>query len=145
MKSSYRYIVIGVGGMGSSAAYWLSRAAGAEVLGLEQFELGHIRGASQDHSRIIRRAYHMPEYTVLAGHAYDTWSETEREAGEKVVFRVGGINFGKPGSSIDKYIASMAEQKVPHEVLTPGHVELRWPQYKLSSDMVAAYQPDGGF
>ena len=131
--------------MGSSAAYWLSRTAGAEVLGLEQFALGHVRGGSQDHSRIIRRSYHMPEYTALAGHAYEVWADTERESGEKVVFPVGGINFGKPGSSIDKYIASMAEQKVPHEVLTPGQVARRWPQFKLSSDMMAAYQPDGGF
>lgn len=131
--------------MGSASAYWLSRSAGAEVLGIEQFALGHLRGGSQDHSRIIRRAYHTPEYTILAGHAYDVWAVMEREAEEKVVFLVGGINFGKPGSSVDKYIASLTVQNVPHEVLTPGEVARRWPQFKLSSDMVAAYAPDSGF
>ena len=44
MKTSYEYVVIGVGGVGSAACYWLSRTAGGEVLGLEQFELGHVRG-----------------------------------------------------------------------------------------------------
>ena len=48
-------IVIGLGGIGSGAAYWLSTRLGDRVLGLEQFELGHPNGASQDHSRIIRR------------------------------------------------------------------------------------------
>ena len=42
MKTVYEYIIIGCGGIGSAAAYWLSREAGKEVLGIEQFELGRI-------------------------------------------------------------------------------------------------------
>jgi sarcosine oxidase len=53
------------------------------VLGLEQFELGHVRGESQDHSRIIRLSYHTPAYVELAKHAYRAWAEVEREAGEQ--------------------------------------------------------------
>ena len=63
-------IVVGLGGIGSGAAYWLSRRLGDRVLGLEQFELGHDSGASQDHSRIIRLSYHRPEYVRLAKRAY---------------------------------------------------------------------------
>ncbi len=66
MKRDYEYIVLGLGGFGSAAAYWLARRAGDEVLGLEQFELGHVRGESQDHSRIIRLSYHTPGYVELA-------------------------------------------------------------------------------
>ena len=62
MRRDYEYIVLGLGGLGSGAAYWLSRKAGAEVLGIEQFELGHVRGESQDHSRIIRLSYHDTTY-----------------------------------------------------------------------------------
>ncbi len=36
-------IVLGLGGIGSGAAYWLAKR-GARVLGLEQFALGHARG-----------------------------------------------------------------------------------------------------
>ena len=60
MKTAYEYIVVGCGGIGSAALYWLARTAGAEVLGIEQFGLGHDRGESQDHSRIIRLSYHAP-------------------------------------------------------------------------------------
>jgi hypothetical protein len=51
--------VLGLGGLGSAAAYWLARG-GASVIGLERFALGHDRGASQDHSRIIRLSYRRP-------------------------------------------------------------------------------------
>lgn len=47
MKTNYEYIVLGCGGIGSGAAYWLARRAGSEVLGLEQFTLGHDHGGSQ--------------------------------------------------------------------------------------------------
>ncbi len=134
-----------MGGVGSAAAYWLSRAAGGDVLGIEQFELGHVRGGSQDHSRIIRRAYHKKEYTILVGHAYDVWAEMECEAGEKIVFSVGGINFGEPGSSVESYIASMAEQNVPHDVLAPEEAMRRWPQFHLRPDTIVVYQADSGF
>ena len=45
MKTDFEAIVIGLGGIGAAAAYWLARRLGGEVLGLEQFELGHARGA----------------------------------------------------------------------------------------------------
>ena len=90
MKSDYEYIVLGLGGFGSAAAYWLARRAGAEVLGLEQFELGHVRGESQDHSRIIRLSYHTPGYVELAKHAYRAWAEVERDSGEQLVLGPAG-------------------------------------------------------
>ena len=70
-------IVVGLGGIGSGAAYWLSRALGEGVLGLERFELDHVNGASADHSRIIRLSYHRPDYVRLAKRAYETWAEVE--------------------------------------------------------------------
>ena len=62
----YDAIVIGCGGLGSAALYWLARELGSSVLGIERFGLGHERGASQDHSRIIRLAQHQSEYAALA-------------------------------------------------------------------------------
>jgi glycine/D-amino acid oxidase-like deaminating enzyme len=44
-------VVVGLGALGSAAAWVLARS-GARVLGLEQFELGHHRGASHDHARL---------------------------------------------------------------------------------------------
>jgi hypothetical protein len=60
MKQTYDYIVVG-GGIGSAAGYRLSREAGAEVLVLEQFQLGYDQAASDDdqpmdtNTRALRR------------------------------------------------------------------------------------------
>lgn len=39
--------VVGLGALGSTAAYQAA-VKGAKVIGFEQFELGHVRGASRD-------------------------------------------------------------------------------------------------
>jgi sarcosine oxidase len=41
--SNHEIIVVGCGGLGSAALYWLSREFGGSVLGIERFELGHAR------------------------------------------------------------------------------------------------------
>ena len=43
-KQHFDTIVLGLGAIGSVALYWLSRRLGGDVLGVEQFEIGHIRG-----------------------------------------------------------------------------------------------------
>ena len=84
MKRDYDYIVLGCGGIGSGTAYWLARRAGAEVLGLEQFELGHHHGGSQDYSRIIRLTYHHADYTRLTPHTYTAWARLEEESAVRI-------------------------------------------------------------
>ena len=79
-RSSYEYIVLGRGGIGSATAFWPSRRAGREVLGPKQFELGHSPGGSQDFSRIIRLTYHDDKYTRLTPHTHMAWSVIEDEA-----------------------------------------------------------------
>src|SRR5437868_4632660 len=96
MKNSFTYMVIGLGGLGSAAAYWLSRTAGNEVLGIEQFELGHGRGESHDHSRIIRKTYHTVPYVRYAQDAYEAWRVLEQESDEQVVVKTGELDFWPP-------------------------------------------------
>jgi glycine/D-amino acid oxidase-like deaminating enzyme len=84
-------VVVGLGALGSAAAWALARA-GARVLGLEQFELGHHRGASHDHARMIRRSCHTPGYVRLADLAYRAWAELEWEAGERLLVTTGGLD-----------------------------------------------------
>ena len=114
-------IVVGLGGIGSGAAYWLSRRLGDRVLGLEQFELGHVNGASQDHSRIIRLSYHRPEYVRLARRAYATWAEVEAEAGVQIVTRTGGLDVAPRDAAIplSDYIESMTAEGCHSSTSTP--------------------------
>jgi sarcosine oxidase len=146
MKRDYEYVVLGLGGFGSAAAYWLARRAGAAVLGLEQFELGHVRGESQDHSRIIRLSYHTPEYVELAKHAYRAWAEVERDAGEQLILRTGGLDFAGRVSAIPltNYSSSMDAAGVPYETLDAGEIMRRWPPFRLGNDIHGLYQPESG-
>ena len=146
MKRDHEYIVLGLGGFGSAAAYWLARRAGDGVLGLEQFELGHVRGESQDHSRIIRLSYHTPGYVELAKAAYQAWSEVERDSGEPLVLRTGGLDFAPRVSAIPlaNYSESMAAAGVSFESLDAREIMRRWPQFRLSDDIHGLYQSQSG-
>jgi sarcosine oxidase len=146
VKHDYEYIVIGLGGFGSAAAYWLARRAGPEVLGLEQFELGHVRGESQDHSRIIRLSYHEPHYVELAKHAYRAWAEVERDAGEQLVLKTGGLDLGPREGAIPlaTYSGSMDAAGVAYERLDAGEIMRRWPQWRLDDDIEGLFQAEGG-
>jgi len=146
VRRDFEYIVLGLGGWGSAAAYWLSRRAGADVLGLEQFELGHVRGESQDHSRIIRLSYHTPAYVELAKHAYLAWAEVERDAGERLVLKTGGLDFARRESAIPlgNYSGSMDAAGVPYERLDASEIRRRWPQLAVTDDVHGLFQPESG-
>lgn len=146
MRTDFEYITLGLGGLGSGACYWLSRSAGGDVLGLEQFELGHVRGESQDHSRIIRLSYHTPAYVRLARRAYQSWAVVEAEAAEPCILKTGGLDIA-PGNSripLDPYAASMRAEGVEFEQLDAREIMRRWPQFQLTEDCRGLYQPEGG-
>lgn len=146
MRTDYDHIVLGLGGLGSAAAYWLSRRAGRDVLGLEQFELGHLRGESQDHSRIIRLSYHTPGYVRLAKRAYESWDQVEVDGKEACLLRTGGLDFGpRQGAiSLDTYMDSMRAEAVPFEHLEGGEIRRRWPQFRIGDDVHGLFQEQSG-
>jgi sarcosine oxidase len=147
LKRAYEYIVIGCGGIGSAAAYWLSREAGEEVLALEQFQLGHDKGGSEDHSRIIRLSYHAPEYTALTPHTYEAWSEVEEESGARLVIKSGGLDLEPVDDEpeyINQYAGAMRAAGIPHEELSAREVMDRFPQFRLDEGVRAVYQADAG-
>lgn len=142
MAERVEYAVVGLGALGSATAYELARR-GADVVGLEQFELGHARGASHDTSRILRNSYHTPGYVGLTLDAYDDWARLEKTSGQPLVTTVGGLDLFPPGAviPITDYTASMSACGVPFEVLDTQTVQQRWPQFQLPDDTVALWQP----
>ncbi|MBA2467799.1 MAG: N-methyl-L-tryptophan oxidase [Chloroflexia bacterium] len=148
MRKTWEVIVIGCGGIGSAAAYWLARRAGSDVLAIEQFQLGHDRGSSQDHSRIIRRSYHNPDYIALTEPAYQTWAEVEAESGVPIVVKSGGLDLELIGTTgvkdLSHCAAAMAANDIPYEQLDAQELMYRWPQFQLTDAVRGLYQADGG-
>jgi sarcosine oxidase len=141
----YDAIVVGLGALGSGAAYWLAKR-GARVLGLEQFEYGHARGSSHDWSRIIRKSYYTPAYVQLAKAAYEAWDALERDAGEQVVFKTGGLDIGPRDGAIalESYADSMRACDVYFEKLDAHEIRKRWPVWQIDDDIHGLFQPDSG-
>ncbi len=148
----YDVVVIGCGGLGSAACYWLARS-GASVLGIEQFKLAHDRGGSQDHSRIIRLAQHQVEYAAIAPYAYESWHTLEAESDVKIVHKTGGLVIedvavrdpSKTGSrNIDGYVTAFNSQGIDFDLLEADELMQRWPQFRLKGSERAIFQKDSG-
>ena len=133
--------IVGLGSMGSATA-WAATRQGLSVIGFEQFELGHERGASHDTSRILRHSYHTPHYVGLTFHAYDAWDRLEADSGVPLVTRTGGIDFFPPGAAIDMstYTSSMDAHGISYEVLDVAAVTARWPVFTPPEGTVSLYQ-----
>jgi sarcosine oxidase len=138
------YVVVGLGALGSGAA-WQLATRGYSVVGLEQFELGHSRGASHDTSRILRHSYHTPGYVRLTCEAYDDWARLEKESGESLVTVVGGLDLFPPGCVISPadYIASLREVGIAFEEVDVEEIRRRWPQFHPPQGTVGLYQERG--
>jgi sarcosine oxidase len=145
----FQVAVVGLGGFGSAAAYWLARR-GIDVIGFDRFELGHVRGASHDRSRIIRRSYHTPGYVALTADAYDAWRAVESDAEEEIILRTGGIDLFPPGAAIDPepYRSSLTACGVRHEWIDAGEVRRRWSAFArgtvIDGDVMAIHSPETG-
>lgn len=146
MTQHFDCIVIGVGGMGSSAVHNLA-SRGQRVLGLEQFDVPHAEGSSHGVNRMIRLAYYEdPSYVPLLRRAYEMWYEIEKIAGEQLLFKTGSIDIGAPGDEVfEGAVESCLVHDLPHEVLNYQQINDRFPGYQMPSGQMGLYQRDGGF
>lgn len=144
MSQQFDAIVLGAGGMGSAATYYLS-AAGLKVLLLEQFELNHQQGSSYGESRVIRYSYDLPIYVDLMRAAYPLWFALQKATQEKLYIKTGGLDFGYPHEeTFQKLKQSMEEAELDYEYLTKPEVAARFPQFNLDEGMAAIFQSDTG-
>lgn len=145
MSLDFEYAVVGAGGMGSASAYHLARA-GKSVVVLEQFEIGHIRGASHGENRIIRLSYEHQDYVKLSKEAYKLWAEVSEEADVPLLTTTGGLDLGYPGNTdFDKCIEMLTLENVEHEVLDQKKIQQRFPQFKVEENVRGLYQKDAGY
>ena len=142
----YDVIVAGVGGMGSATVAELA-ARGVRVLGLERTGIPNDSGSSHGVNRIIRLAYaEDPRYVPLLRRAYERWRALESQLGETILVTTGGLDIGRPESeTVVGALASAREHELPHELLEAAEVRSRFPGLALPDELVAVFQPDGGF
>src|SRR6478609_10014657 len=127
---NYDVIVIGLGGMGSAAAYHLA-ARGQRVLGLEKFTPAHDKGSSHGGSRIIRQSYFEdPAYVPLLLRAYELWEQLAADSGREVYRLTGGLFIGPPDSvTVAGSLRASRQWDLPHELLDGRDVAARFPNF----------------
>jgi sarcosine oxidase len=140
-------LVLGVGGMGSAAAYHLARR-GYDVVGLERYDIPHSRGSSHGVSRIIRRPqYEGAAYVPLVERAFELWERLDDDHPRQLLHRVGSIDIG-PETGGTVYTGSKHTCEVhdiAHDDLSGAQLNDRFPGYDIPPEYRAVYQRDGGF
>jgi sarcosine oxidase len=143
------HLVIGLGVLGSAAAYHLARATGGSggtVVALEQHEPGHVHGSSHGDSRLFRLAHEAPADVALARAAYDAWLAAQAAAGEELLVESGVVSFFPVGAEgeADRLFAGLEDAGEVGERLDGRAVRERWPAFGVPDDVPALYEPRAG-
>jgi len=140
----YDVIVLGVGGVGSAATYHLARR-GADVLGLERFDVPHQNGSSHGRTRLLQRLLDVdPATMALAERAHEGWRALETETDTDLLSETGSIAVAVDS---DDPVASARRACERHDLdyerLDGATLAERFPGYDFPDDADALYQPDG--
>ena len=146
MVGVFDFIVVGLGAMGSAAAYQLSKR-GAKVLGLEAFTPAHDKGSSHGESRIIRQAYFEdPAYVPLVLRAYELWDQLQEESNENLMKITGGVAIGpRNGTLVAGCLRSATTHGLRHDLFDSHQMRRRFPQFALSDNEVGFYEEKAGY
>jgi sarcosine oxidase len=84
VSKSCEILILGLGAVGSAAAYQLAKR-GVKVIGID-----HTEGSSHGESRIIRQAIGEDiDYVPLVLRSYEIWEEIEKETAKKLLTITG--------------------------------------------------------
>ncbi len=139
-------IVAGLGAHGSAAAYHLAKR-GQSVLGFERFARGHTLASFGGLSRIIRLSYYEhPSYVPLLKRAWDLWRELERESGEKLLTKTGGLYMGPPdGELVSGSLGSARMHALAHELLDNAELRRRYPVFDVDRAWIGVLDEQAGW
>ena len=142
MSTRADLIIVGAGLAGSAAA-WAAADRGLDVVVLEAFGPGHRNGSSHGSARIFRRAYPDPLYVRLTGTAGELWRQIENQAGETLLTRTGGIDFGavRRPRRLHEVLAGCG---VPAELLDTAAARERWPYFDFTGTGPVMFHAEAG-
>jgi sarcosine oxidase len=145
LNDIYDVAIAGLGAMGGAAACHLARR-GRRVIGFDRFAPPHDLGSSHGETRIIRVAYFEdPRYVPLVLRSWELWQELERDAGEPLLERTGGLMIGAPdGVLVRGALASAETHALEHRVLDSATLAREFPAHRPSDGDVAVWEPLAG-
>lgn len=143
--------VVGVGTMGSMALWALARDArrrGLEdqILGIEQFGVGHTHGAFSGESRLFRVATKEGGmFPRLALEARRRWLELGMVHGHKLLLPAGVLHLAPQDHADIVFTRSVIDaENLPHRYLDPRELRLKFPQFTVRDDDAGILDMLGG-
>ncbi|HMS43799.1 MAG TPA: N-methyl-L-tryptophan oxidase [Pyrinomonadaceae bacterium] len=150
----YDVIIIGLGAMGSAAAYQLSKR-NAKILGIDRFSPPHKFGSTHGETRVTRKAIgEGAEYVPLALRSYEIFREIEAETGEDLLTVTGGLIISASGKKnalhgkcgfIEETVATAQKFGIKHQVLSSDNIRREFPQFNLDGSEIGYFEDDMGF
>lgn len=145
----FTVIVIGLGAMGSSTVYQLSKRK-VSVLGIDQYHPPHTHGSSHGQTRITRTAIAEGiEYVPLAQRSHEIWREIERETGSDLFRQVGTLVISNTANTADtfaeKTIDAAKKYGIPGEILKGSDINSRLPSYISDEHDLGFFDSTGGY
>ncbi|MBQ16677.1 MAG: N-methyl-L-tryptophan oxidase [Planctomycetaceae bacterium] len=131
--------------MGASALYHLARR-GADVVGIEQFELGHPQGSSHGRTRVFRTTYDDQLYVELARESLELWRRLEEDSNTKLLELCGLLIFAsRDNERFSRTLEELASAGLPHDVMDGLEASQRFPTFKLTDSHQAFFASQNGF
>ncbi|TWT31777.1 N-methyl-L-tryptophan oxidase [Blastopirellula retiformator] len=142
----YDVLILGAGGVGSSALYQLAQR-GVRVAAIDRFQPPHIHGSSHGETRIIRQAYfEHPSYVPLLQRSYELWRELEAASDRSLYHETGLLEIGPADGVVLPGVVRAAEQfQLEIDRLTPAEAAGQFPQFVFPVDHWIVFERRAGY
>ncbi len=140
-----KVIVIGLGAMGSSALYNLSKR-GVEVIGIDRFSPPHQFGSTHGDTRVFRVAYKEGiDYVPLLIRAKELWYELSQERERDIFLNTGVLYIANhENDSVAGPLEVTKSYDIDYEQLSHEELVYRYPALRPDQDMVGFFDKEGG-
>ncbi|KAH8429055.1 uncharacterized protein LDX57_006725 [Aspergillus melleus] len=149
-ERSYDIAIIGGGPIGLSTAHEAAKA-GQSVVVLEQYYFFNQAGSSGNLPRMFRTMYTEDFMADLAHECMGLWDNLETEAGKKLRWMAGLLNFGNPDynergpeGTLLGPIKNLKRLGMKYTVYTKSDIEKSYPFTNLPDNYIGIYAPDNG-
>lgn len=142
---TYDVAVIGLGAMGSAAAWRLAQR-GVRVVGFDRYRPPHQLGSTHGESRLIREAYYEdPSYVPFVQRAFELWDELSAAVERPLLRRTGALMIGaEDGHLVPGARVSAERHGIPHEVLDAAEIRRRFPVVGVRDPLVGVFEHGAG-
>lgn len=154
MRDHFDTIIIGLGAMGSSTAYQLSKG-NQKVLGIDRYNPPHSLGSSHGDTRITRKAICEGEqYIPLALRSYEIWDEISKITRQKLIEITSGLILANKGGNalshgssrlLEDSIEFAKTHNINHQVLNSKQIQAQFPQFQLDGSEMGYLELQAGF